>query len=176
MKNMIKIWILVVALSFGYNKIYSQNSCKAELEFLNNSASKNAGESGTYYRMRLVNKSERQNFNIDVENSFAKKQLNMRSINNESIELTSSITSDKKNKLRVKSGINNKTTASKKNYKKSNQVSLDRNEEFIFYVRLAVPKGARFGSVNKSLITVTSDNCEDFKISKEITTKIIDGE
>lgn len=98
----------------------------------------------------------------------------MRGVNSSSVELSSRITSDKKNKL--KSNTNNRSAISKGIYKKSNQVSLNKNEEFIFYVRLDVPKGTRFGSINKSIVTITSNNCKDFKISKELTTEIIDGE
>lgn len=174
MENTFKIWFLVVAFSISYGAIYSQDTCNAKLQFLNNSSSKKAGESGTYYRLVLINNSESQTFNIEVENAISKTQLNMRGVNSSSVELSSRITSDKKNKL--KSNTNNRSAISKGIYKKSNQVSLNKNEEFIFYVRLDVPKGTRFGSINKSIVTITSNNCKDFKISKELTTEIIDGE
>ncbi len=157
---------LFIAFVFFYSNISAQMQlCSATLTVEDGRDSKRAGESGTFYDLTLTNLSAGvTTYEITIanfkENTFAKQGI-------PNVALDGKLHDMKKNALTV-SDLSEK--------KASYNITLKQGSSFHFYARLKVPYGTSIGSKNNTIITVTSKKCAEFKVSKMLSTLIIDGE
>ncbi|PCI31289.1 MAG: hypothetical protein COB60_12105, partial [Flavobacteriaceae bacterium] len=139
-KSISALVTLLLIFSFA---IYSQESnCTADLISENDTEHKKAGESGTFYRLKLINTgTEETSFNIGIVNS---TETNIKKTSN-NVDLTF--------EFRNKDFKKNKTL-SLGHHKKDRIVHLKSEEESVFYVKINVPSGTKIGSTNTSIVTV----------------------
>jgi len=139
--------------------------CNAKLMVTKNTNSKKAGESGTSYKLSLLNRGIGEIiYTISVQNSIAEKSKE----NTNEVKLEGHLYNMNLKRL------SNKTSS--KNLKSSYSIKLNQGETFDFYVKLKVPLGTKFGSRNRTNVIVTTKKCINFSVSTILITEIIDGE
>ena len=163
-----KLFILFLILTIS-NNLYAQNSdCSAKLEVVNNQVNKKAGESGTFYKLRLTNTgSERTTYYLDTKNvgdgnSLAKDKLD-------------------KNDIKMKSqfhAMSLKKLENKINSDSENVflLTLDKGQSTGFLVKFRFPPNTKIGSKNKSKVKITTEKCKNFIVDTVLETTFVGGE
>jgi len=171
-----KALLIVFGLLF-FGNAYSQNfNCNAKLEVINNQSSKKAGESGVSYRLKLTNTGfDATTYEIRLVNDNTVTSVQSISKNNQ-INISGEFYNVSLKKMK---SLNKTTTYNNKNGDTNEneiEIFLNGKESKIFIVKMKTPVGAKFGSINKSEVKVTSDKCKNKTISVVLNTEIIDGE
>jgi hypothetical protein len=150
--------IVVVSILFSNTSYAQSNECKAELKIENDISSKNASVRGSSFRMSLTGLSDKATvYKISVKDLKKKNSI----------------------RYRVKIFVLNKKDNIKENYHKSSdseiEITLNRGETLQFIVELLAPKDVNIGDTINSEVIVTSDECSDFFLSKELQINISKG-
>ncbi|MCF6182582.1 hypothetical protein [Lutibacter sp.] len=171
-----KVLIIIFGL-LVFGNVYSQNvNCNSKLKVVNNQNSKKAGESGVSYRLKLTNTGfDATTYKIKLVNDNTVTSVQSISKNNQ-INISGEFYNVSLKKMK---SLNRTTTYNNKNGDTNEneiEIFLNGKESKTFIVKMKTPVGAKFGSINKSEVKVTSDKCKNKTISVVLNTEIIDGE
>lgn len=153
--SIIKFKLPILFLILNYTVAFAQGTCDAKLNVVKNRDTRSASTtSGTYFKMKITNKSQSNDaYILSSINNKLSCQNNDGSSNSNNVDLIISFMDLNMNEI--------------------SKISLTGNETVEFYVYVTIPPGTLINKWCCTRVIAKSENCDTFNVTTDLHTLVI---